>query len=274
MKKFSVLMSVYEKDNPKFFYDALESIYEKQTLKPDQIVIVVDGPITNDLNHVLNNFETDKKDIVCILRLEKNNGLGLALKEGSNLCRNEYIVRMDSDDISTTDRFEKLMKFAENNPELDAFGSDIAEFFISPDEENKKVRACPSSLKGIKKMLKKRSPMNHVSACIKKDSLLKVGGYLSLPYVEDYYLWARMVANGCKLANINEPLVYVRVGDGFLKRRSNKEILINRKKIGKYLLKNKLLNRFEYFLYTFEARLFILSPIWLKRFFYKTLLRK
>lgn len=274
MIKFSVLISVYAKDNPVFLKEALLSIYEKQSLKPNQIVIVFDGPLTNDLYDVIDEFKADKKELVTIVKLEKNSGLGNALKEGSTKCLYEYIARMDSDDISLPNRFERLMKFAQDNPNIDAFGSDIAEFSNSPNDKNIKIRSCPATSKGIRKMLKKRSPMNHVSVCLKKESLFKAGGYLGLSYVEDYYLWARMVANGCELSNINEVLVNVRAGDGFLKRRSNKDILKNRKIVGKYLIKNKLMNRFEYCLYRFEAMVFVLSPSWLKKFFYSVFLRK
>lgn len=201
--KYSVLMSVYKNDSPEFLKIALESIYDNQTRKPDEIVVVFDGPLKDRLYSVLDEFRKGKDDIVKYYPQEVNRGLGEALRIGSELCTGDYILRMDSDDVSDPCRFEKQIAYVEAHPDIDVLGSDIAEFNETPDERNKRVRMCPANHDDIVKMGKKRTPMNHVSVCMKKSALIESGGYQTLLLLEDYYLWLHMIAAGCKLANIN-----------------------------------------------------------------------
>ena len=131
---------------------------------------------------------------------------------------------MDSDDISDKDRFAKQMAYVETHPEIDAVGTDIAEFDQDPFTEEMRTRICPAKHEDIVNMCKKRNPMNHVTACIKKSSLMKAGGYQTLLLLEDYLLWINMICAGCKLANINESLVYVRVGNGLTENVVQKNV--------------------------------------------------
>ena len=126
--KYSVLMSVYKNDNPAFLKTALESIYENQTRKPDEIVIVFDGPLTEELYSVLDAYKLQKDGVVKYYPQECNRGLGEALRIGAGKCTGDYIFRMDSDDISVPDRFEKQIAFVEANPEIAVVGADITEF--------------------------------------------------------------------------------------------------------------------------------------------------
>lgn len=221
--KYSVLMSVYKNDSPVFLETALKSIFEDQTRKPDEIVVVFDGPLTEELYHTLDMFKKGKEEVVRYYPQGENKSLGEALRIGSEKCKGDYILRMDSDDVSDPLRFEKQISFIEAHPEIDVVGTDIAEFIESPDEPNKRMRVCPSKHEDIVRMGKKRNPMNHVTACINREALVKCGGYQTLLLLEDYYLWLHMMVAGCKLANINEPLVYVRVGNGFDSKRGSKE---------------------------------------------------
>lgn len=271
---YSVLMSVYKNDDPDFLGLALESIYDKQTRKPDEIVIVFDGPLTENLYNVLDLFRHGKEDIVKFYPQEENRGLGEALRIGSEKCTGDYLLRMDSDDISAPDRFEKQIAYVESHPEIDVLGTDIAEFQTSPDEENMRVRACPKAHEDIVKMGKKRNPMNHVSACIKTDALKKAGGYKSLLLLEDYYLWLNMIAVGCKLANINEALVYVRVGNGFDSKRGSKERIKGWRVLQHFMLEHGMINRFEASLNMIYINVFVKSPNWCKKLLYSMVLRK
>ena len=141
MTKFSVLMSVYSKDDASFLERALTSIYEEQTQKPDEIVVVFDGPLTEALYGVLDLFAKDKKNVVKYLPQAENKGLGEALRIGSEACTGDYIFRMDSDDISHPLRFEKQAAYVEAHPDVDVVGSDISEFYESYTEEEMRVRA-------------------------------------------------------------------------------------------------------------------------------------
>ena len=272
--KYSVLMSVYKNDNPDYLKLALESIYDKQTKKPDEIVIVFDGPITDCLNKVLGDFKRGKESIVKYLPQEVNKGLGEALRIGSEQCTGDYIFRMDSDDISAEDRFEIQSKYIENHQDVDVVGGDFEEFNKSPSELNLRKRSCPLTYEEIVKMGKKRNPMNHVTVCIKKTSLEKAGGYLPLKYVEDYYLWIRMIKAGLKLANINKTLVYVRIGNGFTNRRGYKEQILSWQVLQDYMFDNHMISRQESRRNMRYIRFFVNAPSWFKNMVYKFFLRK
>lgn len=271
--KYSVLMSVYKNDDPTFLKIALESIYEQQTQKPDEIVVVFDGALTDNLYAVLNAFRSGKENIVCYYPQEVNRGLGEALRIGSEKCTGDYIFRMDSDDISAPDRFEKQIAYVEANSDIDVLGTDIAEFNHSI-EEDMRVRACPKQHDDIVKMSKRRNPMNHVSVCVKRSALEKCGGYETLLLLEDYYLWIKMIVAGCKLENLNESLVYVRVGNGFNSKRGSKTRIVGWKVLQGYMLEHNLINKKEARLNMVCIKTFVYMPGWLKAFVYKYLLRR
>ena len=272
--KYSVLMSVYKNDNPLFLKLALESIYDNQTKKPDEIVVVFDGPISNELREVLNGFRIGKENIVKFLPQKENKGLGEALRIGSNYCTGDYIFRMDSDDISDPRRFEVQMAFIEENPEIDVLGTDIAEFNKSLNEKKMRKRVCFANHNDIVKMGKRRNPMNHVTVCIKKESLFKSGGYLPLRYVEDYYLWIRMINAGFTFANINESLVYVRVGNGFANRRGYKEQINSWQILQEYMLEHQMITKKEKRKNMFYIKTFVNTPSFVKKVLYACFLRR
>ena len=274
MSTYSVLMSVYKNDDPQFLKLALESIYEQQTRKPDEIVVVFDGPLKEALTAVLNSFRIGKENIVRYYPQEVNRGLGEALRIGSEKCTGDYIFRMDSDDISTPQRFAKQIAYMEEHPDIDVLGTDIAEFNQTPDEENLRKRVCPQTHEAIVEMGKRRNPMNHVTVCMKRTALVKCGGYQTLLLLEDYYLWLKMIVAGCKLANLNESLVYVRVGNGFDSKRGSKERITGWKHLQNYMLKHQLINKKEAFVNMLYIRVFVHTPAWLKKILYSKLLRK
>lgn len=270
--KFSVLMSVYKNDDPNFLKLALESIYDNQSVKPDEIIVVFDGPLNDALYKVLAIFKRGKENIVKYYPQENNKGLGEALRIGSSYCTGDYIFRMDSDDISASNRFERQILYVKNHPELDVLGTDIAEFNEKPNE-NMRVRSCPETHDEIVEMGKHRNPMNHVSVCIKKQALIKCGGYETLLLLEDYYLWLKMIAVGCKLANIHESLVYVRVGNGFDLKRGSKERIIGWKKLQDYMVKNEMISKVDAMINMVCIRMFVNMPAGIKKIIYSKVFR-
>lgn len=233
MEKFSVLMSLYIKEKPEYFIQCMDSILN-QTIKPDQIVIVKDGPLTENLENVLKQYMVDSPTLYTIVPLEKNVGLGLALAEGIKHCRNNLVARMDTDDIAAKNRFEIQLKEFEDDPQLDICGSNILEF-----EENIKnivsKRVVPLDDVSIKKYQKRRDAFNHVTVMYKKDMVLKAGNYQSCLLMEDTLLWVHMILAGARCKNIAEPLVYVRVGKDMYDRRGGwsyyKKYKTGRKKV-------------------------------------------
>ena len=210
MEKFSVLMSLYIKEKPEHFSACIESILS-QTVLPDEIVIVLDGPISDELKVVLDSYVEKHPKLFNIIPLQENKGLGLALQEGMLHCKNELIARMDTDDICRKDRFELQLKEFENDLNLDVCGSHILEFEGSIDNVVAK-RIVPLNDKDIKKYQRRRDAFNHMSVMFKKSSVLNAGNYQSCLLMEDTYLWVRMFLSGCTAKNIDDYLVYVRIG--------------------------------------------------------------
>ena len=270
---YSVLMSVYKNDDPEFLDIALKSIYEHQTVKPDEIVVVFDGPLTEELYDVLDRFREGKESVVRYYPQEENHGLGEALRIGSEKCTCDYIFRMDSDDISDPRRFEKQISYVEAHPDIDVLGTDIAEFNNSTDEDMR-VRSCPENHEDIVKMGRKRNPMNHVSVCMKRSALERCGGYKTLLLLEDYYLWLNMIAAKCRLANIHESLVYVRVGNGFDSKRGSKERITGWKTLQDFMLEHEMIAKKEAVMNMIYIHGFVRTPAWSKKLLYKAILRK
>ena len=270
---FSVAMSVYKSDNPDFFDRALSSITDEQTIIPNEIVLVVDGPVSNEMNNVINKYEK-KYEIFNVIRLEQNGGLGNALKIAVKNATHELIARMDSDDVSVSTRFEEQLKYFEINPGIDIVGGDITEFI---GEENNIVgkRSVPVSNDSIREYMKTRCAMNHVSVMYKKKSVESAGGYQDWFWNEDYYLWIRMWLNGAVFANTGSVLVNVRVGEEMYQRRGGSKYFESEKGLQDYMLKNKMINHSTY-IKNVAKRLIIqkLMPNKLRGWVFRTFARK
>lgn len=232
-KEFSVLMSLYIKEKPNYLRECLDSILN-QTVKPTEIVIVKDGPLTEELESTLSEYVKKEPELYVIVPLETNRGLGLALAEGIFHCKNEFVARMDTDDICRKDRFELQLKEFEKNPALDICGSHILEF---EDNVNNIVakRTVPLMDEDIKKYQKRRDGVNHMTVMYKKSKVLEAGNYQSCVLMEDTYLWVRMILAGATFANINDSLVYARIGTDMYERRGGyayyKKYKTGRKKV-------------------------------------------
>lgn len=215
--KFSVLMSLYLKEKPEYLNEALKSVIN-QTVKPNEIVIVYDGHITTELKSVVEQYVSNNPGLIKIIDNPENKGLGLALADGVPQCTYELIARMDTDDICRKDRFEKQLEEFVKDPRLDICGSHILEF--EEKEENIVARRrVPLVDKDIKEYQKRRDGFNHVSVMFKKKSVLAAGNYQSCLLMEDTLLWANMFMNGAKGKNIDDYLVYVRIGKDMYERR-------------------------------------------------------
>ena len=183
---YSVLMSVYQQDNPCFFRTAIESMLN-QTVPANDFVLVCDGPLTPELNAVIHEMSLQNKNLFQVLRLETNMGLGNALNIGLTACRNNLVARMDSDDISLPDRCELQLKAFQDNPELALCSGMIAEFETTPSQI-KSVRHVPLTHDEIIRFSKKRNPMNHMAVMYRKNAVLSSGSYIEVSLAEDYYL--------------------------------------------------------------------------------------
>jgi glycosyltransferase involved in cell wall biosynthesis len=215
--KFSVLMSVYMKDDPELFITAVKSISLEQNVEPDEVILVIDGPIRGSLLEAVKNIKSKISYLVTV-PLDENVGLGNALNIGLDNCKNDIVFRMDSDDCSLSTRFESQLRIFESDPKVDAVGGYIEE--ICPKTLTcYGKRTVPLSCQEIIEFSKYRNPINHVTIGFRKSAVLKAGGYQHLLFFEDYYLWLRMLSVQCKIVNIPEVLVKVSSGNSMLGRR-------------------------------------------------------
>jgi len=246
---FSVLLSVYRKEDPEYLKQALESIWDWQTLKPAQIVIVRDGPLTKELDKTLTYWQEKIPQVVFVVTLEKNMGLATALNYGIKSCKHELIARMDTDDIALPERFEKQLQFMSANPDVAAASTQIEEW----DETlTKKIntRTLPTSSTELARFAKRRSPLTHPASIFRKSLVEKVGGYPLLQRAQDYGLWSLLLKNGYKLGNHSETLLKMRTGSDLLSRRGlgyfrhEYKLLCYQKEIGFLSNKDFLVNLF------------------------------
>lgn len=272
---FSVLMSVYGKDDADDFKAALKSVTLSQTKRPNQVVIVQDGIVSIQIDEIIDEIKNHISEIeITVLKKETNQGLAAALNSGLTLCKYDWVARMDSDDISAADRFEKQIAFVEKNTDIAVLGGAIAEFEneIGDIQSERHVELVHEE---IKRMAKSRTPMNHVSVMYLKSAVLAVGGYSeNFGKLEDYKLWVDLIAAGYKFANIDDIVVNVRVGKGFIERRSNKREIQDWDMLQTYLLKNNMITKRKAWVNKLYIRVFIYMPAWMKKIAYKTILRR
>lgn len=221
LPRYSVLMSLYIKEKPEYLNLAIKSMIE-QTWKPDEIVIVKDGEITEELQEILDFYAEEYPDLFHIVGYEENRGLGLALNYGLAYCKNELVARMDTDDIAKPDRCEKQVKAFVLHPEYAIIGSAVDEFYGSPDKVTSR-RVVPCQPEEIYQFAKRRSAFNHPSVMYRKSIVLEHGGYSDLRRNQDVDLFGRMLYAGCKAANFKESLLWFRSDENLAKRRKSWE---------------------------------------------------
>ncbi len=243
-QKFSVSMCVYGKDNPEWFEVAVESVLN-QSVKPSEVVLVVDGPVPREIDAVIDKYESNC--IFKIIRFHENQGHGNARREGLKACTNDIVAIMDADDISVYDRFEKQLLVFQSHPELDIVGGNITEF-IGEGTNIVGRRVVPCHDTEIKNYLKKRCPMNLVTVMFRKASINKAGGFIDWYCEEDYYLWIRMALMDMNFANVPENLVNVRVGDDMYNRRGGRKYFKSEVKLQKYMLNHHVIGLGTYFM--------------------------
>ncbi|MDD5010602.1 MAG: glycosyltransferase, partial [Phycisphaerae bacterium] len=244
LPKFSVLMSVYSGDRADYFKEAIDSIVN-QTAKPDEIVLVKDGPLGQNLEMAVNEYKQKIGGILKVLELKENKGLGVALAEGIKNCSFDIVARMDADDISEPQRFEKQLRFFKNNPNID-----VASCFLAAFEQNPEkvlfVRRGPLLHKKIEKQFRFRFCMNHPAAMFRKEAVLAAGNYTEFAGLEDYHLWVRMISKGNKMATIGQVLYFHRWEKELLKRRGGIKRASQQIKLQREFLKMGFINKTQF----------------------------
>ncbi|WP_214828577.1 glycosyltransferase [Exiguobacterium sp. s26] len=270
---FSVLLSVYIKEKSDYFDKALESILINQTLIPDEVVIVKDGPLTENLENIIDKYLIMFPSLIKVIPLETNHGLGEALNIGLENCSHDLVARADTDDINHPKRFEKQIELFSQRSDLALIGTNIAEFYDS-HKHTQTVKVLPEKSKDIFNWAKKRNPVNHMTVMFRKEAVEAAGGYKHLFYLEDYYLWVRMLSKDFLFYNLQEPLVYVRTGDEQFLRRSNRKYIKGWYVLQKEMRSKEMINFFELIISMISITVFIFIPVRLKKYIYQFFLRK
>jgi glycosyltransferase involved in cell wall biosynthesis len=270
--KVSILMSVYFKEDPENFKSCLQSMVD-QTLKADEIVLVKDGPLTNELEAVIDEYAKKYEDLLKVVTLDQNVGLGEALNIGIQKCSNQLIARMDTDDIAVADRIEKQASYLALHPETAIVGSDIIEFETSIDNVIAH-RIVPHTHDEIISFASRRNPFNHMTVMYRKDAVLQAGNYLPINGYEDYYLWVRMLKAGVRAHNLSEVLVYARAGYDMYYRRGGWKYLLDGFKALNQIYEVGLMSKKDFTIRLVGQIVVNSVPNKLRGFFYTNFLRK
>lgn len=265
---FSVLMAVYAGDKPEWLDSSLMSLY-RQTVPAAQVVMVVDGPISNEIENILKKYLSLLPLEIHVL--EKNSGLPEALNFGIQFITQPWVIRFDSDDVCRANRLEICQQFiARNN--VDFFGAQIFEF-DSGSNRNIGVRRVPRDAAGIRSMLYWRNPFNHVTICIKKEILVSCN-FPAIPGFEDYALWVSLISRKLVFCNINDVLVDVRAGSSMMQRRSGLRYVFGEWKFRKFFFRCKGFNKAKIILFGLTRGVIFLLPEKLKTVIYHLFLRE
>lgn len=274
MKQFSVCTSVYKNDKLEFVREALDSMLVHQSVKPDEIVVVQDGPVPYEILKLFLLYKDKYGDMFNVIKLRENMGLGNALMLGVENAKYDIIARMDSDDICSPDRFEKQLVYLESHPECDIVGGQITEFIDWPQNIVGK-REVPCTNEEIYNYMRSRCALNHPTVMFKKESVLKAGNYKDWFWNEDYYMWIRMMERGCVFANLPDVLVNMRSGLDQYGRRGGKKYFDSEIGIKKLMLEKGMITRKEYIMnYIQRFIIQLMLPSSVRGWVFRTFARK
>lgn len=271
-KKYSVLMSVYAKEQAEYLKTAMDSMWA-QSVPTDDFVLVCDGPLNSDLDAVIEEMEMKHAEVLHVIRLEKNGGLGNALNEGIKHCKHDLVARMDSDDISRPSRCELQLKVFAVQPDVSVCSGIVEEFTVTKDNIEAK-RILPEKQDEIVAFSKKRNPFNHPCVMYKKSSVEAAGGYQDFYLLEDYYLWIRMIQNGEIGYNIQEPLLWMRAGSDMYKRRAGWKYAQSQQALFKYMKDSGFISYEQYAKSVVIRSVSSIIPNCLRELMFKTVMRK
>ncbi len=272
LKPYSVLMSVYKGENGRFFKESMDSIY-RQTYPTDDFVLICDGELTEELDGIIAEYKEKFGDVLNVIRQPENKGTAYSANNGLKNCKNEFIMKMDSDDVCLENRAEEQMRFLAENSDIDILGSYIEEF-KNDDNSVIGVRQTPEKHEEIMQFAKRRAPFNNQTLVYRKSIAEKIGGYSDeLLRCEDYDFMVRMLMAGAKSANIPKVLVRYRVNKDNLTRRRNwkntKSFIAVRKKIYKMGFSSFL----DYICPCAMQLVLFITPSFITGFVYKKMLR-
>ena len=262
---FALLVSVYDGDRPDYLRRAFRSAVDDQTVRPDQVVIVRDGPVRDELAACLDELRQDSPVPVTFVPLPRNEGLGPALDRGLAASWFDVVARMDADDVAMPQRFEVELPLIE---EADIVGAGLLEFVADTDDIVGQ-RVPPTESGQIQRYARMHDPFNHPTVVYRRSAVLAAGGYGGLRLMEDYALFARMLAGGARALNVPEPLVFYRVGAEAFKRRGGTGLLRSELRLQREFRRQGFTSRAEFVRNVIVRGGYRLIPWWCRRALYK-----
>ncbi|MBQ7371389.1 MAG: glycosyltransferase [Blautia sp.] len=272
VRRYSVLMSVYGKEKAEHLRASMESI-RTQTVPPDDFVLVCDGPLGEDLEHVIHQMQETFGNTLRVILLKENGGLGNALNVGMRYCKNELIARMDSDDISYPDRCERQLAVFRDRPETAIVSGTVEEFSTDPSQIDT-CRVLPETQDEILKFVKKRNPFNHPCVMYRKSAVLAAGGYQDFYLLEDYYLWIRMLYAGYQGYNLQEPLLWMRAGSHMYQRRSGWKYARSQIELFRYMRSIGMIGYYDFLKASLMRMVVSMVPNGVRKNLFENILRK
>lgn len=270
---FSILSSIYYKEIPHHFDECMISVWENQTLKANEMILVEDGELTPELNDTITKWKIKLGEKLKIIKLPNNVGTGKAKNIGLQHCNYDIVCIVDTDDICIKDRFEKQIDFFKKNRDIDIIGGQIYEF-IDDLNNISGVREVPLEHQELINFSKKKSPFNNMTIAYKKEAILNVGGYHHHLWMEDYNLFLRLIAKGYKLQNLPDFLVYARIDNGMHARRGGWEYIKSEKQLLDLKIQLNIQPIISAYLWFIIRSILRLLPANFLEKFYKNFLRK
>jgi glycosyltransferase involved in cell wall biosynthesis len=262
---FTLLLSVWDGDQPEHLLQAFCSAVDEQRLRPAQVVIVQDGPVRDELAACLAELKATSPVPVTLVPLEQNQGLGPALDAGMAASQFDVVARMDADDVAMPHRFEVQIPLI---AEADIVGAGLLEF-VGDIENVVGQRVPPTDPEQIQRYARMHDPFNHPTVVYRRQAVQAAGGYGDLPLMEDYALFARMLQNGARAVNVAEPLVYYRVGATAFKRRGGTDLLRSELRLQREFRRQRFTTPAEYARNVMVRGGYRLIPWWARRAVYK-----
>ncbi|XRQ10861.1 glycosyltransferase [Actinomadura welshii] len=263
---FTLLMTVYGGDRAEHVRDAFRSAVQDQTLRPDQVVLVQDGPVQPEMAAALRELVASSPVEVSYVPLDHNRGLGPALDAGLRAARHDIVARMDADDVAMPHRFQTQVPLVRAGADL--VGAGLLEFGADLSDIVGR-RTPPSDPADIARYSRLHDPFNHPTVVYRRSAVVAAGGYGDLPLMEDYWLFVRMIANGARVVNIAEPLVYYRVGDGAYERRGGRDLLRSELRLQRQMLREGFISQPQYWRNVMVRGGYRLVPTMIRKPFYR-----
>ena len=269
--KISVLASLYIHSKPSDFQRCLQSI-ASQTLAPDQVVIVLDGPVVAEIDSLIQSF-SDRLPIQTLV-FEQNQGLGKALGAGLKMCKHDLVARVDTDDISLAQRFEMQVEFLRRNNEVAVLGTAMREIYCFKGKKIIRNRRGARDRFDLAKTARVRNPLNHPTVMFRKTVVDSVGGYVDCPFFEDYYLWAKLLLANHQISNLSEVLVETEIDEDYFIRRGGWDYLRAERQFLNRLRKLRFLKTHQIIVWIMVRVPLRIVPTNFREFIYMSMLRK